>query len=352
MGIYFTMEREKKMTIGQKMGCGFGGVLFLLILVSGIGYYSINAAIDGYETLVKDDVGMLQRSSNIEKFMLQARRSEKDFLLRKDLQYANLVKKAITSLQNENSALLALETEAGDSDGMASCQSIPKNAAAYIDDFLKISASWQKKGLDENSGLQGQFRQAASELENEIKKFQVSKLQENLLEIRRQEKDFTLLKDQQYVQQTKDKIDQFKQTLAATALTQDDKDAFTQEIEAYAAVFNQYEETMIRNGLNENSGLQGDFRQAAHNVEAIMKDIPEAAVTYLTLRRHEKDYLLRGDDKYVNAVKETIVNLNNVTNNLTISEEQKSLINKNLTAYEQNFEQLVAADKQCKALAA
>jgi len=53
-------------------------------------------------------------------------------------------------------------------------------------------------------------------------------------------------------------------------------------------------------GLNENEGLQGKLREAVHVVEKRLADFdqPRLAVLMLMMRRHEKDFMLRGDEKY------------------------------------------------------
>src|SRR5262249_49495965 len=53
-------------------------------------------------------------------------------------------------------------------------------------------------------------------------------------------------------------------------------------------------------GLNENQGLQGKLRDAVHVVEKRLADFdqPRLAVLMLMMRRHEKDFMLRGDEKY------------------------------------------------------
>ncbi|MCP3471311.1 methyl-accepting chemotaxis protein [Bradyrhizobium sp. CCGUVB1N3] len=53
-------------------------------------------------------------------------------------------------------------------------------------------------------------------------------------------------------------------------------------------------------GFNENDGLQGRLRAAVHSVESKLKtfDQPRLAVLMLMMRRHEKDFMLRGDEKY------------------------------------------------------
>ncbi len=57
----------------------------------------------------------------------------------------------------------------------------------------------------------------------------------------------------------------------------------------------------VTKGLTQDVGLRGAFRDAAHDLEAVIEEHSDDAmmVAYLMLRRHEKDYLLRLDKKYV-----------------------------------------------------
>lgn len=52
-------------------------------------------------------------------------------------------------------------------------------------------------------------------------------------------------------------------------------------------------------GVNEESGLRGSLRQAVHAIETDLKQLGDAdmMISMLMLRRHEKDFLLRGDEK-------------------------------------------------------
>src|ERR1700676_4582822 len=53
-------------------------------------------------------------------------------------------------------------------------------------------------------------------------------------------------------------------------------------------------------GLNENQGLQGKLGSAVHEVENKLAglDQPRLSILMLMMRRHEKDFMLRGDEKY------------------------------------------------------
>ena len=58
---------------------------------------------------------------------------------------------------------------------------------------------------------------------------------------------------------------------------------------------------MKKKGLDHKSGLQGAFRKVVHQLSDKMKEYQKSQlqIELLTIRKHEKDYLLRLDKKYV-----------------------------------------------------
>lgn len=61
-------------------------------------------------------------------------------------------------------------------------------------------------------------------------------------------------------------------------------------------------------GFTADQGLEGELRQAVHELEDITKRISATPlqVDVLMLRRHEKDFMLRGDKKYIDALLQTV----------------------------------------------
>ena len=72
------------MTISKKISLGFGIVLFLLVAVSVLSYRTLIKTTLGYDNLIQENMEMLQKSTNIDKYLLQSRLDEKTFLLEKD----------------------------------------------------------------------------------------------------------------------------------------------------------------------------------------------------------------------------------------------------------------------------
>jgi methyl-accepting chemotaxis protein len=75
----------------------------------------------------------------------------------------------------------------------------------------------------------------------------------------------------------------------------------TKAADGYAGRFEKMRTLLVRRGLTPELGLEGELRKAAHEVEVVVQGQgrAELAVIMLTIRRHEKDFVLRGDPKYV-----------------------------------------------------
>ena len=63
----------------------------------------------------------------------------------------------------------------------------------------------------------------------------------------------------------------------------------------------------IKLGLNETLGLSGALRGAVHDIETKLKEIDDPRLTswMLMMRRNEKDFMLRRDQKYVAEIKKS-----------------------------------------------
>jgi methyl-accepting chemotaxis protein len=142
------------------------------------------------------------------------------------------------------------------------------------------------------------------------------KLARDLLEVRRAEKDFQLRRDQAYAKKhaelsadVKRDLDQLGSITRANGLQSlgNKVDRLTTGFDSYQRQFAAVEQAEIRLGLNETLGLSGTLRGAVHDIESKLKeaDDPKLTSAMLMMRRHEKDFMLRRDAKYVDELKKT-----------------------------------------------
>ena len=97
--------------------------------------------------------------------------------------------------------------------------------------------------------------------------------------------------------------------MAARAVQVDEKQqaqAAIAGVTGYAERFEAFRALWERLGYNENSGLQGSLRKAVHEIETgLGSDEPQLSTLMLTLRRHEKDFILRRTSTYLDRFNAT-----------------------------------------------
>ena len=174
---------------------------------------------------------------DLEKASLQVRRREKDFLIRKNLKYAEGYEvdmaKAVVLL-NKISALNS-DLEMGQA-----LDELKLILPEHKNQFAKVVALHQALGLDEKSGLQGTLRAAVHDIEELLKTSTDDKLQVVMLMMRRHEKDFIMRVQQKYVDRIDARQTEFLARLAQTKFSTAIKEEMTSNLVAYVATFKSY----------------------------------------------------------------------------------------------------------------
>lgn len=178
-----------------------------------------------------------------------------------------------------------------------------------------------------------------------------------MLQLRRYEKDFLLRADAQLVDQhrkTAEGAQAAIRTLANAARDIGDSDLEDKvaraqaPLDRYIGAFSVLVDNRRSMGLDPEQGAEGDLRHAVHHVEARLAkfDIPALSVKMLTLRRHEKDFMLRRQASYIEAHAKAVEDFKNAIAVAPAPELDKSELNVLLAAYARSFAQWTdAADK-------
>lgn len=102
-------------------------------------------------------------------------------------------------------------------------------------------------------------------------------------------------------------------------------------------------------GLDEKSGLKGELRSSVHWVESALKEFGNSDIAQrptsldalnvemLMLRRHEKDYMLRGDDKYIGRFQKRIESFKAAVRESDLPEYAKPELIQKIGDYETAF---------------
>ncbi|MGB1200609.1 MAG: methyl-accepting chemotaxis protein, partial [Cognaticolwellia aestuarii] len=242
-----------KLTIKQKLY-----VIVSLVILGLLGLYLENAA---NQTKVTNLVEIKSELKDLQIAMLQLRRSEKDFLLRKNVKYqqtfSNTFKHALQLING-------LEQRLVTTDFTGTKLLVIKNGLQnYQQIFEQLIAASTAQGLDRSSGFYGKLRNATHSLEENITAVNDYESHTYLLTLRRHEKDFILRNEEKYLGRLLDTADKLKIRLS----TSDSQNLLS----TYISEFKKYFEISNTIGLDENSGIRGSMRAAVNNVESELK---------------------------------------------------------------------------------
>jgi len=182
----------------------------------------------------------------------------------------------------------------------------------------------------------------------------IGKVESNVLQLRRNEKDFLARKNLKYfnkfdknMKSLQKKVSALKDIFANVGFSLDEFVSIQSILVKYNQHFKNIVALQQQIGLHPKDGLYGILRNAVHDVEnLIAHDNFQLRSEMLQLRRNEKDFMLRLDDKYVERLKNNAAQLITNINNSDFSSEKKSQIKRYLNTYEAAFLSLVAAQKK------
>src|SRR6478735_8676715 len=120
----------------------------------------------------------------------------------------------------------------------------------------------------------------------------------------------------------------------------------------YASDFGALVAAETRLGLNETQGLSGSLRAAVHDIEAKLKEIddPRSTSWMLMMRRHEKDFMLRRDPKYIAEMKKAAVEFSKAIEVVAIPTAVMNDITAKLQKYQSEFAAWAESAQQTAAL--
>jgi len=169
--------------------------------------------------------------------LLQARRAEKDFLLRADEQHVSHHTDLTKAIRADLDAIKQQAASAGRPDIAQKADVVRAGFDRYAGHFMALVDTRRKLGLNENSGLEGALRDSVHGIESKLKDFDEPRLMVTMLMMRRHEKDFMLRRDPKYGGDFKKRVAEFAKTLTESGVPAAAKDDMTQKLAAYQRDF-------------------------------------------------------------------------------------------------------------------
>lgn len=217
----------------QKMLLAFGVLFVFSAIIAVVTLLGLNSTTAAYKHALAQGLEIRKLSDQVEINLLRARRDGKDFLLRwkiegYDQAYANYVMpyKENTLAMRESILQLAPFGDVAETLSTGNytreqyetdIATLVKDADTYEKSFFAMVASIEKRGANEETGLEGDLRTHARTLEGKFSGVAgLEQLEITLLQIRRNEKDYINRKDPLYVDNVHSLVAQLKRQIAST----------------------------------------------------------------------------------------------------------------------------------------
>ncbi|NIY77392.1 HAMP domain-containing protein [Thalassospira sp. HF15] len=252
-----------------------GGMALLIFIVVGTVQFIAEQQRQSAEEVAESALGNKLIADAVSREFLNARRREKDFLLRMDEKY---VSQHDSVVEDVNAGLEQLEQapelEAFD----AQLQEIATAFANYDAKFAVVVGLQREIGLNEEEGLLGRLRKSVHNVEEALKKYKADNLTVIMLMMRRHEKDFLARLDPKYVGRIDDRLAEFGPALAASSIPAAEQEKITNLMKSYVADFKALSEKILQRE-SELGFLSDYYAQAEPILDEISQSIGQIAQT-------------------------------------------------------------------------
>ena len=226
-----------------------GLIAFVGFLVVGVIYVNSSLKQDGFlETQLHESAGVGYVNA-VKTGFLQERRNEKDFLLRKNMKYAQRHADMAAELLPYFDKLKTIHQEPEEQQLV---DDMLKGFKAYVDQFIKLVDMWQVIGLTSDEGLRGQLADGAKAIESELKKNSeldgAQDLTITLLRMRNYEKDFFLEIDRKFAKRLTRAHAELDMGFAYMDINEEKKANITKILGKYLADFQALADLLIAEG--------------------------------------------------------------------------------------------------------
>jgi len=221
-----------------RIGCqvamlGIAGLLGML-LIGGINHWG-ESQIERSDAMVTAARDANDQEARLQIALLQARRNEKNFLLRRD-QDSLALHAASIGAANQIVAALAARF-ADDPPTRTMLEQIREDTGRYAATFESLVREARLVGLHEADGLQGELRDRVHAVEDRLGALDAPAARIAMLMMRRHEKDFIARLDPSYAAEVKARLPDFVAALDAAAPPADLRRDLTRNMAAYQDAF-------------------------------------------------------------------------------------------------------------------
>ncbi len=268
----------RNVAIRNKLNFGFGLMFLMMVLAAVFSIYGLESVEENFERAIDQGMTLEILSVQAESGLLQARRREKDFLLRwRAVGVAEAKATYVASWAEANAVirqnLADMAAKLGDG-ASPEIQAVRKRITAmevelaiYEEEFGNLVGLIEKQGF-KDTGYEGDLRKAVQEVESALAAEGMTSATSAMLAVRRMEKDYLLRGERKYVLGVSDAVVALKQLIGAAGVDAAVVARLGASLERYRSAFDALVRT--RDAI---AAVTERFRSAAHRIEAAATDV-------------------------------------------------------------------------------
>ncbi len=323
----------------------FGVVMLLNASALCLYHFALRETSQSFTSLLDAEIAIREHALRADAAMKLCREEELEFVINRDPKWASELSETTENLISQIEGIDAVAKRIGDKESQERAAKVSDQVNKYSNAFSDLAKSFETKGLDHNSGLQGQFRSAVHGLEKELPRFDVGSLHSDLLKLLANEAKFAHLRDTQTRSALLDSIETYRQSLETSSIDSGAKEASLAALSRYESAIDIFlDDDASNDQWASSSDILGEAAIEMENAIASAK-VDKAPYLLLMVRRAEKDYLMRGTQKYIDKTHKAVGNLRGAFAASDVSDQDKTLMNEKLDAYLASFDALVAENK-------
>jgi methyl-accepting chemotaxis protein len=274
------------------MAIGIIGVAGV-VAVGGMHVYGVSA-MNAYRLVATSARALSELDNKIEIKLLEARRAEKDFLLRNDLKRAEKQAEISKSVFADIETVRTKFAGVGGPDLVRQIEAMQASLQQYQAHFASVVEQKVRLGLNEKSGLEGNIRSSVHDIEARIQDMNDPYLLATMLMMRRHEKDFMLRRDRKYGEEMKKRAAEFTTQIGTADISDDIRTELKQKLADYQRDFFSWMESALKLADEEKATAE-----AFAAVEPIIESVSKAVDVI-------KDKADRGDTSVRDTVQQSV----------------------------------------------
>lgn len=338
-----------RLKLAPKLIGGFGSVLVLFVCVMAIYQLSVNFTLSRFNELIEVEQAISEHSALMENAVYQARIVEGQFLRANDFADQDKMAGIVESIINQSKTIEDLARKGSEEKILSMIPEIKTLIQSYHNDFNQVVEAIRTRGVDDQSGLRGEFTAIVEKFMNDMSLLEVDAYYIEVFRLQRYQAEYMLYKTDKIANKIQASLDELKKVAENDRIDNPIREIIKELVLGIVPEYQTAFDHIRKQGKDLNLGnedFQGMNDQLNELNEVLSAAYFNGAKGYaLEIRNNEKNYLLTQDPKYVEATKHSVKVLMEEMAKAHVQKDHYEVAELNLGNYMNVFDKVVQIDQ-------